>query len=226
MRSSRLLCASLVLLLCACEGENRACCAAEEPDTLAASSLLPDTPAPAPTPDSAQEIRSIYTPLDEAQCRVTEFDEESGSSTSRCPGVAGHALNVHDGDARVSIDIVTPDGHVHELKYWSVVTQAFSNVGPRAEWRMRGERPIALIVRVNASEYVETDGSNRRVSYLAIAKITAGEICVTDRIGPVPNANEAARQAADSSADRRCLPHVSEQAMQLRGPATRSAPAL
>lgn len=182
------------------------------PDAPPPGSTLPPgiPPPPGAGRDTAAggEISSVYSPLDEAQCRVTEMDEESGSSTSRCPGVAGHVLNVHDGDARVSIDVVTPDGRVHELNYWSVVTGAFSNVGPRAEWRVRGQgsrtRPLALIVRVNASEHVEEDGSNRRVSYLAVAKITARQICVTDRIPPVPDANTLARRAADSSAGRPC----------------------
>ena len=128
------------------------------------------------------------------------------SSTSRCPGAAGHVLNVHDGDLRASIDIVTPDGRAHELNYWHVITGGFSTVGPRAEWRMRGGRPIALIVRVNASENPED--STIITSYLAVAKITARQICVTDRIAPAPNANELARRAADTSADRPCLPGV------------------
>lgn len=167
---------------------------------------IPPPPGTGEDTAAAGEIRSAYTPLDEAQCRVTEMDEESGSSTSRCPGVAGHVLNVHDGDARVSVDIVTPDGRAHPLNYWSVVTSGFSTAGPRAEWRMQGGRPIALIVRVNASE--DPEDSSRTTSYLAVAKITAAQICVTDRIAPAPNANEAARRAADSSAGRPCLTAV------------------
>lgn len=200
--------AALLLLLAACGvgEEEPACCGPDEPpmmDSAAASTVQPDSSASAPMPDSAgQQITSVYTPLDEASCRVTDFDEESQSSTSRCPGTAGHVLNVHDGDARASIDIVTPDGRVHELNYWHVVTGAFSSVGPRAEWRMRGGRPIALIVRVNASENPED--SSIITSYLAIAKITADQVCVTDRIAPSPDANEAARRAADASAARPC----------------------
>jgi hypothetical protein len=108
-----------------------------------------------------------------------------------------------EGDVRMSIDVITPDGTAHELNYWSVITSGFSSLGPRAEWRMRGGRPIALIVRVNASENPEN--ASQLTSYLAVAKITPREICVTDRIAPAPNANEAARTAADSSAGRPCL---------------------
>jgi hypothetical protein len=179
------------------------------PDAPPPGSTLPPgiPPPPGASEDTAAgEIRSVYSTLDAAPCRITALDEESASSTARCPGAAGHALNVHDGDARMSIDIITPDGRVHELNYWHVVTSGFSGLGPRAEWRMQGERPIALIVRVNASENPED--SSIITSYLAVAKITAREICVTDRIAPAPNANEAARRAADSSADRACLTAV------------------
>jgi hypothetical protein len=67
---------------------------------------------------------------------------------------------------------------------------------------MRGGRPIALIVRVNASE--DPVDSSRITSYLAVAKITPTEICVTDRIDPAADGNEAARRAADAAASRPC----------------------
>jgi hypothetical protein len=176
------------------------------PDAPPPGSTLPPGTPPPPVGAFAKAdtgaISSVYTSLAEADCRVLKVDEEAGGSTSRCPGVAGHRLNVHDGDARVSIDVITPDGKEHPLNYWSVISHGFSSPGPRAEWRMRGGRPIALIVRVNASE--DPEDSTRQTSYLAVAKITANEICVTDRIAPAPDANEVARRAADASAARPC----------------------
>lgn len=180
------------------------------PDAPASGSTLP--PGTPPPPDAAghgvqgaepePKISSVYTSLAGVDCRVIEIDEESESSVSRCPGVAGHVLKVLEGDLRMSIDIVTPDGREHPLNYWSVVTSGFSSLGPRAEWRMRGEQPTALIVRVNASE--DPERPERTTSYLAVAKITPTGICVTDRIAPAPNANEAAQRAADASASRPC----------------------
>lgn len=170
------------------------------------STLPPGTPPPpagAFAKADTGAISSVYTSLAEADCRVIEIDEGSEGSVSRCPGVAGHAVKVLEGDLRQSINVLTPDGKEHELNYWSTVTGGFSSVGPRAEWRMRSERPIALIVRVNASE--DPEDSSRLTSYLAVAKITPGETCVTDRIGPVPDANTVARAAADRSAGRPCL---------------------
>lgn len=182
------------------------------PDAPPPGSTLPPGVSPPPGAgghgvtekmDAAGEIRSVYTSLAEADCRVIERDEESAGSVSRCPGVAGHALKVLDGDARASIDVVTPDGREHPLHYWSVITQGFSSLGPRAEWRMQGQSPIALIVRVIANE--DPENPERTTSYLAVARINPRGICVTDRIAPAPNANEAARQAADASGDRPCL---------------------
>jgi hypothetical protein len=163
-----------------------------------------------PASDSSAAIRSVYTSLGEAECRLVEQDEETGDTTSRCPGTAGYALLVHDWDARMSVSVVAPGGRTHALRYSGVVTSNFSSLGPRAEWRMRGATPIALIVRVNAFEDPEVP--NRATSYLAVARITGGAACVTDRIPPTtPNANEAAQQAADRSASKPCMRDIGEQ---------------
>ena len=141
---------------------------------------------------------------------AVEQDEETGGTRSRCPGTAGYVLMVDDFDARMSVDIVAPGGRTHPLRYSGVITSNFSSLGPRAEWRMRGGKPVALIVRVNAFEDPEVP--NRATSYLAVAKITARETCVTDRIPPTtPNANEAAQRAADQSASRPCMRDIGEQ---------------
>lgn len=152
--------------------------------------------------DSTATIRSVYTSLAEADCRLVEKDEETGATSSRCPGTAGYALLVHDYDARMTVDVVAPGGRTHRLSYSGVITSAFSTLGPRAEWRMRNGDPIALIVRVNAFE--DPAAPTRATSYLAVARITDREVCVTDRIPPSATANEAARQAADLSASRPC----------------------
>jgi hypothetical protein len=197
--------------------------AASRPDTAAAASTGPDEPGvpafvtdlmPAgdstSASDSSAAIRSVYTSLAEADCRLVEQNEETGDTTSRCPGTAGYALLLHDWDARMTIDVVAPGGRTHRLRYSGVVTSAFSSLGPRAEWRMRDGKPIALIVRVNAFE--NPDVPNRATSYLAVAKITPREVCVTDRIPPTtPNANEAAQQAADRSASRPCMRDLGSQ---------------
>lgn len=150
-----------------------------------------------------QPLRSAYTTLDPRQCRTLSKHPETGGTVQRCPGVGGYALQVLDDDARMSVDVVAPGGRVHRLQYWSVVTHNFSSLGPRAEWRLRGGRPFALIVRVNANE--DSARPDRVTSYLAVARISPRGSCVTERIAPAPDANERARRAADRAAGRPCL---------------------
>jgi hypothetical protein len=198
--------------------------ATSQPDTATAAASTGSTPpgVPAFVTDSAPAgdstvvsdppagIRSVYTSLAQADCRLLRQDEETGGTSSRCPGTAGHALMVHDDDARMSVDVVAPGGRTHPLRYWGVITSNFSSLGPRAEWRMRDGKPVALIVRVNAFENPEIP--DRATSYLAVAKITPREVCVTDRIPPTaPSANEAAQRAADSSASRPCMRDLADQ---------------
>lgn len=146
---------------------------------------------------------SVYTDIAGARCKTVERHEEGASSVQRCAGVAGYDLLVEDSDSRQSVTVVTPGGKKHPLNYWQVITTGFSSLGGKAEWRVEKKgakvRPYALIVRVNASENPEKPEQN--TSYLAVAKITAAEVCVTDKV----KTNEEARQAADASAGKPCL---------------------
>jgi hypothetical protein len=80
-------------------------------------------------------------------------------------------------------------------------------VGPKVEWRLATQNgkavPVALIIRYNANE--DAEAPNKLLSYLAVAKITATEICVTEKIAPGPKANEDARRAADAASSKPCL---------------------
>ena len=152
-------------------------------------------------------LQSAYTSLNAADCKTVGASDEGSSSTQRCAGVGGYSLLVEDDDARMSVTVVAPDGKRHELKYWQVITTGFSALGEKAEWRVRRQggrdAPVALIVRVNASE--DAERPERKTSYLAVAKITAGRVCVTDKIAPSADANERARRAADTAASRPCV---------------------
>lgn len=155
-----------------------------------------------------QTNKSAYTPLGDKQCRKLKSAEAGDDGyEGRCPGVAGYALLLSEGDLRQNITVVTPKGAKHSLELWDVISGGFSSVGPKAEWRMAMQNgklaPVALIVRYNASE--NPDQPNKLSSYLAVSKITATEICVTDKILPGPNANEDARRAADTAATKPCL---------------------
>ncbi len=158
-------------------------------------------------PSFAQN-RSVYTSLTVNQCRTIKTETTgAGDYEGRCRGVAGYSLTLLEGDLRQNIIVNTPKGAKHSLELWDVISGGFSHVGPKAEWRMTRQNrkllPTALIIRYTASE--NPDDPNKHTSYLAVAKITPTEICVTDKISPGANANSEARRAADTAATKPCL---------------------
>jgi hypothetical protein len=152
-----------------------------------------------------QNFDSLYTDISGKQCKTLEQGEESGYVKQSCHGIAGYTLLVEDFDTRVSITVVTPDKREFPLNLWEKVTPNFSGLGNKAEWRIPKSNgratPAALIVRVNE---IKTE-SGQRKSYLAVAKITAAEICLTSVIQPGKTQNELARQAADKAQTSPCL---------------------
>jgi len=157
---------------------------------------------------AGQSNQSVYTSLGEKQCRTVKSAEAGDDGyEGRCRGVGGYTLLLSEGDLRQNITVITPKGAKHSLNLWDVISGGFSSVGPKAEWRMTTRNgkpmPVALIVRYNANEDVEAP--NKQNSYLAVSKITATEICVTDKILSGPKANEDARRAADTAATKPCL---------------------
>jgi hypothetical protein len=159
-------------------------------------------------PLSVAQNRSVYTPLDAKHCRTIKSpNADEDDLLGRCRGVAGYALLLSEGDLRQNLIVITPAGKEHSLELWDVISSGFSTVGPRVEWRMARQNgklsPVGLIIRYSANE--DPDHPNKLMSYLAVAKITPNEICVTDKISPSANANTDARGAADSAATKPCL---------------------
>ena len=159
---------------------------------------------PSPTAPATESIKSVYTDLTGSGCGAVRTTSEI-SSERTCSGTLGYKLIVQTDDDRDSITIVTPDGKRHPLDFFQIIADGhFDSVGQKAEWRIANRNgtdvPIALIVRVD----VQADDTNKNTSYLSISKITDRSICVTDRINPLPNANDKAREAADASANRPC----------------------
>jgi hypothetical protein len=176
----------------------------------AASTREPLLPAPLPNATLApragdREEPGHYTSLAPAGCKVIDTDEEAGGSTSICPGMGGYKLRVLDGDARMSIDVIAPDGGRHPLDLWTVASGAFSSLGPRAEWRFAADdrAPTALIVRFEAYEFPEQPEPT--TSYLLVARLAGKDTCLTARIAPGSSQNLRAREAADRAAGAPCL---------------------
>lgn len=155
--------------------------------------------------------KSIYSPLTDKKCKLIDTYDEGGYSLQACPGVLGYTLQVEDFDARMTIIVVDPENNEHPQDYCQFVTGHFSELGEKAEWRIGKvdgkERPIALIVRVYSQDL---DNVYKKVSYLAVSKITPEEICVTNRILPGPKQNELAKQAADRAISSKCLDAVND----------------
>jgi len=156
---------------------------------------------------SAQSNDSVYTSLSTKIFRtIRSTSREGGSYVGICPGVAGYKLQSEEGDPRQNIQVITPSGKKHSLELWNVIGSGFSALGEKAEWRVKHQNgkvvPVALIVRYNVAN---PEDSTKGTSWLAVAKITAAKVCITDKIAPGADANVAARNAADNAAAKPCL---------------------
>jgi hypothetical protein len=157
--------------------------------------------------ERSRQFRSMYTPLIGKDCSITQEDTRTGSFVKVCPGVAGFRLVIASDPERISVTVVTRDERAHPLVSAQGIPPGASSLGTKAEWRFIYQdgkvTPVALIVRVYKQD---TDSRfPRRTSYLAVAKLTPTEICVTDRIPAAASANEEARRASVVSATRACL---------------------
>ena len=162
-----------------------------------------------PAVPSNAAVESIHTDLAGGSCR-TEIDKNDPNETPYlvCPGVAGYALIVRRVDAgRQSIDVVDSGQRALPLNYQEVVTRHMSTLNDKAEWRVAtkdGKQvPIALIVRVQAREDNDNPEKVTR-SYLAVAKITPNEACVTERIPEGTRSDGEVRSTADSAQEKPC----------------------
>ncbi|PYS45522.1 MAG: hypothetical protein DMF68_22050, partial [Acidobacteria bacterium] len=73
----------------------------------------------------------------------------------------------------------------------------------RAEWRMKGKQPVALIVRLKVSDQGD---EKPQTSYLIVSKIIGTDACVTDIIKPGKNQNAQAQRLANEAATKPCKP--------------------
>lgn len=166
------------------------------------------TPAEPRGLPSAVTAHSRYTGIAEQDCNEVEAaDEETGMGrVVECPGVDGWRLRLVEGDARMSVEAVTPAGRVFPLEFSSVVTSAFSSLGEKAEWRFAagGGAPQALIVRLDANE--DPERPERITSYLVVSRLRSDGACVVAKTPPGAGQNEAARLAADAALAKDCLP--------------------
>ena len=145
--------------------------------------------------------KSSYTSLAADKCKTIAVDNGMpGNASTRCDGVGGYKLEVYLDDERNSIGVILPSQKTVGLDLWNYFG-AFSELGDKAEWRMKGKRPIALIVRLKVSD--QGDGKPQ-TSYLIVSKISGLNACVTDIVKPGKSQNAKARSLADRASTRPC----------------------
>ena len=145
--------------------------------------------------------KSIYTTLVAEKCKTLSVDDGMpGNYSGKCPGPGGYQLEVYLDDERNSLGVVFPSKNVVGLDLWNYFGN-FSELGERAEWRMKGKKPVALIVRLKVSDRGD---AKTPTSYLIVSKITATSACVIDIVKPGKGQNTKAQSLADRASSRQC----------------------
>ena len=150
----------------------------------------------------ASKFDSSYTSIKEKDCKLIQFIEAGGSSSSSCPGFGEFKVEVHEGDLRQSITLIR-DGREYPLNLW---TTHFSVLGLLIEWRYkkgRSRQLVGVITRLNVNDH--PTNPNKTTSYLLVNKITRGEICLVGKIRPQANQNIKARRMAERSSKLPCI---------------------
>ena len=148
--------------------------------------------AASPTPSTGQaRITSAFTKTDNCTSLAERAEEYE---VQRCKGVAGVPLFIQDGDNRFDISAgVNDDGE----DFCGSPSCAFNYPGDTVEWRLLGGKPFAIIFRIitDPADWGET--KLKKSSLLMVETIGKKPCRVAEIPGDTPNANAAARKAAD-----------------------------
>jgi hypothetical protein len=143
---------------------------------------------------------SAYTAFDLDKCRQMEApDNEAFEGSWRCRGMAGYDIFQSGMDARSGAGFGGDEkGNCSLRKTFSPFNTALSPI----EWRLSGTTPIAAIERWSV---VKDPGAEKQesVTWLVVNALKNGTSCHMHYVsGAFPNANAAARKAADEKAQR------------------------
>lgn len=151
---------------------------------------------------AAAQNKSVYTSTSDKICKKLKVaDDHGGDYVGMCPGVGGYKIKLIEGDLRQTLYVITPakkELPLDLIQFYS----SFSAVGDKIEWRMKKGSPVALIVRYNVAD---PENSEKRTSYLMVAKVGKKESCVTDVVMPGSKQNETARKLADAAPAKPCM---------------------
>lgn len=150
--------------------------------------------------------KSVYSDLTPDKCKGEASRNFPGLYFAKCKGAGGYDLEYYLDDERNSLGIVFPSKKVIALNLWNYFRD-FSELGSTAEWRMKEDKPVALIIRLNVSDRKD---ETKQTSYLIVSKISREIACVTDVVYPGKNQNLKARQLADRSSTKKCLIEYSQ----------------
>ena len=152
---------------------------------------------------NAQPAQSRYVKFDLDKCTVVERDEESASVIQYCKDTTGFAFYVSDGDLRFFLGY-GPNGR--EQRSFRQTLPPFNSINDTLELRSwtGAEKPHATILRYFTDSGLG-DGSPKG-QVLVVTKLEGDEACHMAYVDALANsnANELARQAADSGADFNC----------------------
>lgn len=146
----------------------------------------------------AEEISSVYTPLDFAKCKdATPDDMKEYGSVSICPGHDGIDVRVAEGDLRIFVSY-GPNAATQTAAYETI--PQFNSIGETLEWRGAKETgtwsPFATIVRFR------WDVDGKKGSTLVVTKLGKDDACHVAYVEATgnPHANDQARMIADRDA--------------------------
>jgi hypothetical protein len=156
----------------------------------------------------ASGFKSVFTSIKDCQSHIDSNDPNS-TSYKLCPGVAGYQLILRKmGAGRKSIEVINAAQQSFPLNYQDLVTKGMFHLGQQAEWRVvessNEATPVALVVEVHAHENLD-EPDQVTTTYLAVAKISATEICVIDVVDQQDLSRQQLQQLADDAQQRACL---------------------
>ena len=161
---------------------------------LSACARTDDEAALTGSRESVDSVAFAYTTLDYEACETLVEYENGMGIELRCPGLGDVPLFVTEGDLRMDVDAGLPN------EVWTSLSP-FNSLGETVEWRLRGDKPFAVIVRY----HLDDEGGVSVPSRLAVISVgTEGNPgCLVGWIDAdaSPDQNTAARDLADREAE-------------------------
>ena len=153
----------------------------------------------------AQSIGSSYTSTAPKDCRqIGKPGTLDGSTTRICPGKAGLIVLLAEDDLGELVSVGRNRASAAEQPAAKVGFSPFNSSEPRVEWRALRDKPLAIIQRWHIADNADLDGKGRpnTKAMLAVTRLPPGPVCHVAYVDAVanPNANELAREAADTLA--------------------------